>query len=141
MEFDRKKIKNVVMIMMDTLQFNYLGCYGNTTVKTPNLDRLARKSVLFENAYSEGLPTIPVRRALMTGRFTLPYGGWEPLGGDDTTITDILWGKNMQTALVYDTAPCVLPSSGIPGALTTSTSVPARSWIIPPLPTFPWIRP
>ncbi len=112
MEFDRKKIKNVVMIMMDTLQFNYLGCYGNTTVKTPNLDRLARKSVLFENAYSEGLPTIPVRRALMTGRFTLPYGGWEPLDSEDTTITDILWGKNMQTALVYDTAPMRLAKFG-----------------------------
>lgn len=75
MAFDRSKIKNVVFIMMDTLQFNYLGCYGNETVKTPHLDRFARQSVLFENAYSEGLPTIPVRRALFTGRFTLPYGG------------------------------------------------------------------
>ena len=69
-----RKIKNVVLIMLDTLQFNYLGCYGNKVVKTPNIDRLARQGFLFENAYSEGLPTVPVRRALMTGRFTLPYG-------------------------------------------------------------------
>ena len=69
-------IKNVIFIMLDTLQFNYLGCYGNTKVKTPNLDRFARQGFLFENAYSEGLPTIPVRRAIMTGRFTLPYAGW-----------------------------------------------------------------
>ncbi|MBL3582587.1 sulfatase [Oleidesulfovibrio alaskensis] len=112
MTFDRSKIKNVVMIMLDTLQFNYLGCYGNKQVKTPNLDRFARQSVLFENAYSEGLPTIPVRRALMTGRFTLPYGGWKPLSGDDTTITDILWGRNVQTALIYDTAPMRLAKFG-----------------------------
>jgi len=112
MSFDRSKIKNVVFIMLDTLQFNYLGCYGNDTVKTPNLDRFARQSVLFENAYSEGVPTIPVRRALMTGRFTLPYGGWQPLGADDTTITDILWGRNMQTALIYDTAPMRLAKFG-----------------------------
>ena len=38
--------------------------YGNTNVKTPNLDRFARQGFLFENAYSEGLPTIPVRRRL-----------------------------------------------------------------------------
>ena len=100
-----RKIKNVVLIMLDTLQFNYLGCYGNKVVKTPNIDRLARQGFLFENAYSEGLPTVPVRRALMTGRFTLPYGGWQPLAPDDTTVADIMWGKNMQTALVYDTPP------------------------------------
>ena len=50
-----RKIKNVVLIMLDTLQFNYLGCYGNKVVKTPNIDRLARQGFLFENAYSEGL--------------------------------------------------------------------------------------
>ena len=46
-----RKIKNVVLIMLDTLQFNYLGCYGNKVVKTPNIDRLARQGFLFENAY------------------------------------------------------------------------------------------
>ena len=46
--------KNVIVVMLDTLQFNYLGCYGNMNVKTPNLDRFARQGVLFENAYSEG---------------------------------------------------------------------------------------
>ena len=44
-----RKIKNVVLIMLDTLQFNYLGCYGNKVVKTPNIDRLARQGFLFEN--------------------------------------------------------------------------------------------
>ena len=107
-----RKIKNVVLIMLDTLQFNYLGCYGNKVVKTPNIDRLARQGFLFENAYSEGLPTVPVRRALMTGRFTLPYGGWQPLAPDDTTVADIMWGKNMQTALVYDPPPMRLPKYG-----------------------------
>ncbi len=112
MLFDKTKIKNVILIMLDTLQFNYLGCYGNENIKTPNIDRFARQSVLFENAYTEGLPTIPARRALMTGRFTLPYGGWQPLGFEDSTITDILWGNIVQTALVYDTAPMRLPKYG-----------------------------
>ena len=105
-------IKNVIFIMLDTLQFNYLGCYGNTNVKTPNLDRFARQGFLFENAYSEGLPTIPVRRAIMTGRFTLPYAGWKPLDLNDTSLTDMLWCREVQTALVYDTPPMRLPKYG-----------------------------
>lgn len=107
-----QKIKNIVLIMLDTLQFNYLGCYGNKQVKTPNLDRFANENVVFENAYSEGLPTVPVRRALMTGRFTLPFAGWQPLSVDDTTIADVLWGQQIQTALVYDTPPMRLPKYG-----------------------------
>ncbi len=107
-----KKIKNVIFLMLDTLQYNYLGCYGNKVVKTPNLDRLARNGFVFENAYSEGLPTVPVRRALSTGRFTLPYGGWQPLKHTDTTLADIMWGRLIQTALIYDTPPIRLPKFG-----------------------------
>ncbi len=107
-----KAIRNVLFIMLDTLQFNYLGCYGNPVVKTPNLDRFAENGFLFENAYSEGLPTIPVRRALLTGRFTLPFSGWRPLTTDDTSITDVLWCREVQTALVYDTPPMRLPKYG-----------------------------
>ena len=41
--------QNVIVVMLDSLQFNYLGCYGNSWIKTPNIDRLAREGVLFEN--------------------------------------------------------------------------------------------
>lgn len=109
---EKSKIKNIIFIMLDTLQYNYLGCYGSTVAKTPNLDRFARSGVLFENAYSEGLPTVPVRRALMTGRFTLPFAGWQALSPEDTTVTDIMWGGSVQTALVYDTPPMRLPKYG-----------------------------
>ena len=107
-----EQVKNVIFIMLDTLQFNYLGCYGNKTVQTPNLDRFARQGWVFENAYSEGLPTVPVRRALMTGRYTLPHGGWKPLSAEDTTLTDLLWTRPVQTALVYSTPPMRLPKYG-----------------------------
>ena len=109
---EKRVAKNAIFIMLDTVPFNYLGCYGSDVVKTPNLDRLARNSCVFENAYSEGLPTVPVRRCLMTGRFTLPYGGWKPLEHDDTTLADVLWGRKWQTALIYDTPPMRLPKFG-----------------------------
>jgi arylsulfatase A-like enzyme len=104
--------KNVIFIMLDSLQFNYLGCYGNDWIKTPNFDRLALQSTLFENAYTEGLPTIPCRRAMMTGRYTLPFVGWGPLRSEDTTIADRLWGRGIHTALIYDSAPMRIPKYG-----------------------------
>jgi arylsulfatase A-like enzyme len=104
--------KNVVFIMLDSLQFNYLGCYGNDWIKTPNIDRLAREATLFENAYCEGLPTIPCRRAMLTGRYTLPFKGWGPLDLEDTTLADIMWGRGIHTALIYDSAPLQLPKYG-----------------------------
>ncbi|MBO4316984.1 MAG: sulfatase [Mailhella sp.] len=95
-------LKNAIVVMFDTLQYNYVGCYGNDWIKTPNMDRFAREGVLFENAYTEGLPTIPCRRAMHTGRFTLPYGGWKPLAMEDTTIADLCWGRPIDTALIFD---------------------------------------
>ena len=104
--------KNVVFIMLDSLQFNHLVCYGNDWIKTPNIDRLAREGTLFENAYCEGLPTIPCRRAMLTGRYTLPFKGWGPLDLEDTTLPDIMWGRGIHTALIYDSAPLQLPKYG-----------------------------
>lgn len=98
--------------MMDTLQFNYLGCYGNTWCKTPNLDRFATEGTLFENCYTEGLPTIPCRRAMLTGRYTLPAKGWSQLDIDDTTIADLCWGQPIDTYLVHDAGPWRLPKFG-----------------------------
>ena len=86
--------KNVIVVMLDTLQFNYLGCYGNTRVKTPNIDRFATEGVVFENAYTEGLPTVPCRRAMLTGRYTLPVKGWSQLDVSDTTIADLAVALN-----------------------------------------------
>jgi len=96
------KIKNVVLIVTDSWQFNYTGCYGNPWIKTPHIDALAREGTVFENAYAEGLPTIPVRRALATGRFTLPFAGWVNLLPEDTTLSDLCYRNHIQSALIAD---------------------------------------
>jgi arylsulfatase A-like enzyme len=95
--------------MFDSLQYNYLGCNGNTWIKTPNFNRFARESMVFDNCYIEGLPTVPCRRAMLTGRYTLPVKGWGPLDMEDTTIADLCWGTNIDTALIFDTQPFRLP--------------------------------
>ncbi len=95
-------LKNAIVVMFDSLQHNYLGCYGNDWIKTPNFDRFAREGVVFENNYIEGLPTVPCRRAMHTGRYTLPKAGWVAITMEDTTIADLCWGRPIDTALIFD---------------------------------------
>ena len=64
---------NVIVVVSDTLRTAYLGCYGNRDIKTPNIDRFATSGAVFTEAYPESLPTIPVRRALHTGRRAFPF--------------------------------------------------------------------
>ncbi|MBN2060609.1 MAG: sulfatase [Deltaproteobacteria bacterium] len=103
---------NAIVLMFDSLQYNYLHCNGNEWIKTPNFDRFARESVVFDNMYIEGLPTVPCRRAMHTGRYTLPSKGWSALDMDDTTIADLCWGRPIDSALVFDAAPNRLPKFG-----------------------------
>lgn len=105
-------LKNAIVVMFDTLQFNYVGAYGNDWIKTPNMDRLAKEGILFENSYTEGLPTVPCRRAMLTGRYTLPVAGWVGLSHEDTTIADLCWGRPIDTALIFDCPNYRLPKFG-----------------------------
>ncbi len=57
---------NVLLICVDDLK-PLLGCYGDKVVKTPNIDRLAARGLLFENAYCNQAVCSPSRNALLTG--------------------------------------------------------------------------
>ena len=60
---------NIVLILADDLGYGSLGCYGNTEVKTPNLDRLAAGGVRLTDFHSNGAMCSPTRAALLTGRY------------------------------------------------------------------------
>jgi arylsulfatase len=60
---------NILWICSDQQRFDTLGCYGNTFVHTPNIDRLAQHGTLFENAYCQSPICTPSRASFLTGRY------------------------------------------------------------------------
>src|SRR5690348_7602536 len=58
---------NVVLLTLDTLRADHLGAYGNTEVRTPNLDQLAAEGVVFEQAMTAAPLTLPAHSSIMTG--------------------------------------------------------------------------
>jgi len=59
---------NILFILADDLGFNQLGCYGDTPIKTTNLDRLAAGGIRFTQAYAGNTVCSPSRVSLFTGR-------------------------------------------------------------------------
>jgi len=60
---------NLIFILADDLGWGDLGCYGNTRIKTPHLDRLAKQGTLFTQFYVNGSVCSPSRCAFMTGQY------------------------------------------------------------------------
>ena len=59
---------NVVIFLADDLGWGDLGCFGNTVIKTPNLDAFAKEGVRLTNCYSASAVCSPSRSAILTGR-------------------------------------------------------------------------
>jgi len=60
---------NIVLIMADDLGYGGISCYGDTVIKTPNLDGLAANGIKFTDFHSNGSVCSPTRAALMTGKY------------------------------------------------------------------------
>ena len=94
---------NVFWIMLDSLRRDHVGAYGATVCRTPHLDAFAKDAVLFDNAYPEALPTIPVRTAMATGCRTLAGRPWQPLAQEDVTAAEILACHGYTNVFIADT--------------------------------------
>jgi arylsulfatase A-like enzyme len=82
--------------------------------RTPHLDRFAAESAVFDDAYAEGLPTLPARRVIMTGRPIVPFAyrpqksdgvqlhGWHPLFDEDVTLAEHLRAHDYVGAFFND---------------------------------------
>ena len=76
-----QKKPNVVVIMGDDWSWPHASIFGNSVVKTPVFDRIAREGVLFENAFSNAPSCTPARFAFATGQYHWRLKGADRLGG------------------------------------------------------------
>lgn len=65
---------NVLIVVIDALRQDTLGCYGHPRVKTPAIDRLAREGVVFENAFTQAPFTWTSFGSLLTGKYPRRHG-------------------------------------------------------------------
>jgi arylsulfatase A-like enzyme/Tfp pilus assembly protein PilF len=83
--------QNVLLITIDTLRADALGCYGGPAA-TPNLDRLARQGLRFDFAHAHAVVTLPSHTSILTGRYPLEHGirdntGYRLANGTPTMAT------------------------------------------------------
>jgi uncharacterized sulfatase len=93
---------NILFLMTDEHRFDGVG-YTNPAVKTPHLDRLAKESVVFENAYSTSPSCVPARAAIYTGRYPSQCGAptyITYLPGSETTFMSRLQKAGYYTAAI-----------------------------------------
>ncbi len=93
---------NTILIVIDTLRRDHLGCYGSRVCKTPHLDAFAERSVVFDNAYLASSPCMPARREIMTGRYEFPFRGWGPLEHTDLDLAEALGQSKKPSMLITD---------------------------------------
>ncbi|MCE2849270.1 MAG: sulfatase-like hydrolase/transferase, partial [Chitinophagaceae bacterium] len=107
---------NIIYIYADDLGYGELGCYGQTKIKTPNLDRMAKEGMRFTQHYSSAPVCAPSRCMLMTGKHpghSYIRGNYEMGGFDDDkeggqmplhegayTVARMLKERGYNTALV-----------------------------------------
>lgn len=77
---------HVILITIDTLRADHLGCYGNRTVLTPTADQLGRDGVIFRRALAPVPLTLPSHVAILTGTYPM----WN--GVEDLTTTGLVAG-------------------------------------------------
>ena len=116
---------NTLLIVTDSTRADYIGAYNRVSRnKTPNLDALARDSLLFDLAVPEAMPTGPARRALLTGQRSFPYRnwvptqglplepGWIPIPDGQPIVTEVMGEAGVETAYCTDNPFLVGPRFG-----------------------------
>ena len=86
------KQPNIVMIITDQQRADTMACYGNSIIKTPNLNKLADESFVFENAYVSQPICTPSRSTILTGIYPHATGCVRnnlPLDADSLTIAEL----------------------------------------------------
>lgn len=110
---------SIILIVADDLGYGDLGCYGQTRIHTPNLDKLAAEGIRFTSCYAGSAVCSPARAALMLGQHTghLNIRGNAKdttLAPDEMTVAKVLQKAGYRTALIGKWGLAEPGSPGVP---------------------------
>ena len=107
--YAKKSQLNVLLITIDTLRADYLGCYGNREIETPFIDELAREGILFTRAFAHNVVTLPSHVNILTGTYPIYHGVRDNIGFrlDEkvNVLSEILKEKKYRTAAFIGAFP------------------------------------
>ena len=102
--FPENKPQNLLLITIDTLRADHLGCYGNKSIQTPNIDALADQGILFQQAFTPVPLTLPSHASILTGLYPPAHkirdNGYFILDDHHQTLAEILKEKGYVTGAV-----------------------------------------
>ena len=115
---------SVLLVVIDTLRADALGCYGAERPTSPNLDALAARSLVFEQAFSNAPWTLPAVASLFTGTYPSLHGQTESKGPQARLPEELVTLAEALGEAGYDTAafsahPWVSPAFGLSQGIAT----------------------
>ncbi len=100
---------NVLLITIDTLRADYLGCYGSKMVKTPYIDQLAKDGIIFDYAFAHNVVTLPSHINILTGTYPIYHGVRDNAGfrldGGAVTLAEVLKQEKYKTGAFVGAFP------------------------------------
>lgn len=106
---------NVLLIVLDTLRADRLGCYGYERATSPYIDAFAKEGVVFEDAWSSAPWTLPSHASLLSSLYANQHGVFSPgdrLGSNVVTVAEALWHAGYDTA-AFTEGGYVCPQFGL----------------------------
>jgi arylsulfatase A-like enzyme/Tfp pilus assembly protein PilF len=105
----RDPAMSVLLVSVDTLRADALGCYGRGGARTPFVDRLAAEGVRFETARAHNVVTLPSHANLLSGQYPLRHGVHDNAGfrfpSDRPTLATLLHDKGWRTGAFVSAFP------------------------------------
>ncbi|HYH00387.1 MAG TPA: sulfatase-like hydrolase/transferase [Terriglobales bacterium] len=92
---------DIILVTIDTIRADHVGCYGKSNIKTPAMDALARDGVRFANSFTASPITNSSHATILTGLYPSSHGVTDfgvPLGESHSTLASLLKARGYRTA-------------------------------------------
>jgi len=106
---------NVLLVTLDTLRVDYLGCYGHPWIQTPAVDELATHGVVFDGAIAQAPSTAPSHCSIMTSVYPFDHGAenGKPMARGLVTLADVLGAHGYETVAFVSSTTTRSINSGL----------------------------